>query len=128
MKKKTLYVYLIATALLCIIFWISKNSFSTIFTSALAFPFEQIAALLRALSISGSFLNALALLLYAGICLIPVWFMLWLKTRKKLYAEDWLLVLLSGLLFAVIYLMVNTGGISRIFNAGLNTLKSKKQY
>ena len=122
MRQKILYISLIATALLCILFCLSQISFSSMFTSVLAFPFEQIASLLRFLSLSGRFLNAIALMLYVGICLIPIWFILWIKNRRTLHIEDWLLVLLSGLLFMIIYLMINVEMMAQIFNVNMETL------
>jgi len=41
-----------------------------------------------------------------------------MKRIRKLNGEDWLLVLLSGLMFAVLYLMINPGVIVNLFNAG----------
>lgn len=73
--------------------------------TALALPFTALGAMLRWLSLSGFLGNALSLMVYAGVCLIPV--LAWWKSRRL--AEDWLLVVLSMVLVFVLYLMVNPG-------------------
>ncbi len=79
------------------------------FSSALAFPFEQLGAGLRILSLRGGVGNALALLVYAVLCLLPVAALFLLSRKRSLCGEDGMLVLLSVLLFVVMYYMVNPG-------------------
>lgn len=79
------------------------------FSGALAFPFEQLGAGLRALSLAGGMGNALSLLLYAVICFLPVAALLIIRRKRTLCREDGLLVLLTVLLFVVMYYMVNPG-------------------
>lgn len=69
----------------------------------LALPFTALGAGLRWLSLSGSLGNAVALVLYGGVCLLPV--LAWWRTGRK--GEDWLLVLLGLVMVFVLYLMVN---------------------
>lgn len=76
-----------------------------------SFPFRQIGFLLRQLSLSGSVGNAAALILYAGICLLPV---IWLGVRilrfnRKFQPLDLWLPAISAGLFFVIYVMINPG-------------------
>lgn len=75
----------------------------------LGFPYEQIGEGLRGLSLSGNIGNVVAIILYIGFGLLPVivFFILW-KT-KKLCKWDILLPVISALLFAVMYLLINPG-------------------
>lgn len=79
------------------------------FTGLLAFPFEQIGRGLRRLSLSGRAGNGIAVVLYLVICLIPTGIFLFRRRRFRKYGEDWLLVVLSLVLFFVIYHLVNPG-------------------
>jgi hypothetical protein len=80
-----------------------------IFTAITAFPFKQIGIVLRKLSLSGGIGNVLSIALYIVISLVPLFVLFIFKKRRGLYLEDSLLVVLSAVLFAVIYLMINPG-------------------
>lgn len=71
----------------------------------LRLPFTLAGAGLRALSISGGVGNALAIGLYVLVCLSP----LALKGRRNWEKGDGWLVLCAGMMFAVVYLMINPG-------------------
>ena len=73
----------------------------------LSFPLEKSADLLGSLSLSGSVGNAIAVVIYAFICLIPVFVLLFRISRKTFVKTDSILVLMSAVLFAVIYLLIN---------------------
>lgn len=73
------------------------------FFGYLALPFTAAGWLLRTLSLSGGVGNAVSLVLYALCCAVPLVF--WWRSRRR--PEDWLLVLLSGVLAVVLYFMVN---------------------
>ncbi len=111
MKRKILYYILIAEAILCtahaVIPIFSLNTFAGI----LAFPFEQIGAGLRLLSLSGFLGNVVAILLYSAFCLSPCAVLL-LRKPHKFFLEDIFILLFSLSLFFVIYQMVNPGGIA----------------
>lgn len=109
MKRGIFIGILVAEALACIVLCFLKASFSGAFSTALAFPFEQIGMGLRALSLSGSVGNAVAIVVYIVISLLPAIILLVLRKKRKLQAEDGLLVVLSILLFVVLYLMINPG-------------------
>lgn len=109
MKKKAFIFFLACEAVLCILLSFFQEILPGVFTSVMAFPFEQIALGLRILSLSGSAGNAAAIVLYVAVCLIPAALLLVLRRKRGLVPEDALLVLLSGVLFAVIYLMINPG-------------------
>ena len=78
-------------------------------STIVTFPLEQVGALLREMSLSGTGGNLAAIILYAAIALLPigVWFFL----RKKGWETkaDVMLFLLSGTLFYVLYYSVNPG-------------------
>ena len=69
----------------------------------LAVPFVTAGWGLRTLSLSGGVGNVVSILLYALICAVPLGF--WWRSKRR--TEDWLLVLLSGVLAVVLYYMVN---------------------
>ena len=73
----------------------------------LSFPLEKSADFLGSLSLSGSVGNAIAVVIYAFICLIPVFVLLFRISRKTFVKTDSILVLMSAVLFAVIYLLIN---------------------
>ncbi len=109
MKRKTFYIILVCEAALCILLYLAREALPQVFTTLIAFPFEQIGILLRILSLSGFLGNAISIVLYLAICLIPAFVLLLLRKRRTLYAEDTLLAILSAVLFVVIYLMINSG-------------------
>ena len=73
------------------------------------FPLHLIGRGLRQLSLSGRFGNGLATALYTGVGLLPVLFLVNRRRVRKKAPEDLLLVLLSGLLFLILYWMINPG-------------------
>ena len=76
-------------------------------SQAAAFPFEQIAWLLRNMSLSGSVGNAAAIILYCAISIAPCAYLPYAYIRKRLYVEDVCLPVISILIFISIYLMIN---------------------
>ncbi|MGL6198033.1 MAG: hypothetical protein ACRC3H_03770 [Lachnospiraceae bacterium] len=112
MKRRIFIGILVTEALACIVLCFLKASFSGAFSTVLAFPFEQIGMGLRVLSLSGSMGNAVAIVIYIATSMLPAIILLVLRKKRKLQAEDGLLVVLSILLFAVMYLMINPGFIS----------------
>lgn len=85
-----------------------------------SFPFAQIGQLLRALSLSGTFGNIAAFILYIGLGALPLLFAAVNLKKGTAKAEDWLLAVISGFAFYMLYIMINPGTLSRIpgfFNA-----------
>lgn len=80
-----------------------------IFTAVMSFPFEQLGLALRWMSLSGGIGNAIAVIIYMASALAPLIIMLVMGRRRGRYPEDWLLALLSAMLFAVLYQMINPG-------------------
>ena len=109
MNRKILVGILIIEALACILFVSLQTSFAGAFSSVMAFPFEQIGLGLRTLSLSSETGNSIAIIIFTAFCLLPVAVIPVILRKRKFYAEDCLLVLLSAVLFAVMYVMINPG-------------------
>ena len=109
MKKKIFRGLLAVEAAACVLVYLLHVPAKDIFPTILAFPFEQIGAGLRALSLSGGFGNVLAIVLYLVVSLLPAGLLFFLRKKQKLHWEDGLLALLSAVLFYILYLMVNPG-------------------
>jgi len=108
--KKTLYIgLLMVEAIICVALCVFGNVSGENIAHMMAFPFAPIGDGLRALSLSGSVGNIVAILLYAGISLLPAGVLLVHVRKKSLHWEDLLLVVLIPLLFAVLYEMINPG-------------------
>lgn len=107
MKRKSLVILLGCESVLLTILAILTNFFPTVFSSMLAFPFEQIAGGLGFLSQIGNIGNGLAMALWIGISLIPI--MLALKTgrNKETAKERIVLFLLAAVIMLTMYGMVN---------------------
>lgn len=114
-KQKLFYLFLFAEAIFCILFYSAQMTLTGIFSTLLAFPFEQSGLLLRLLSLSGFAGNIAAILLYCMISLIPAVFLFHFYKKDRLHPEDALLAVLTVLLFFVLYFMVNPGYMSSTF-------------
>lgn len=109
MRQTGMKCVLCIEAVVCVFFCLMQMNFSGVFSSAAAFPFEQIGLGLRMLSLSGSGGNAAAIILYVLISLIPCLIWLGLKKKKVAQSIDFLLPGLSVLFFVVNYYMINPG-------------------
>ena len=107
MRRKVLIGAVLAEAVLCLMFGGFQDCFPEVFSTMIASPFEQLGALLRRWSLSGSVGNGAAWVLYVGICLIPCVIFLILRGRRRNVKADGCLPGLSVLLFAVLYFMIN---------------------
>ncbi len=102
--KLTVRKILTLEAILCAAWVLLGSALPEIFGTLLGFPFQQMGLGLRWLSLSGWAGNLAAIVLYLLICLSPVAYLIFRKDRRR---EDWLLLVLTVLLFPVLYLMVN---------------------
>ena len=125
MRRGVFFGLLVAEAIVCIVFAAAKASFAGAFTAAMAFPFEQIGMGLRALSLSGGPGNAIAIGIYCLLSLLPIAALPMLRKRRALCPEDGMLILLSALLFAVLYIMVNPGLINPLIGGESGTAMVK---
>ena len=126
MKRLSYRMLFIIVASLSYFCMMLGEHFSDGFSSVVAFPFEQIGWFLRWLSLSGDVGNVLAWILYAAFCLIPVvvFLRLW-KTHPEGRGschENWLLLILSAVLFAVMYWMINPGVLGELYAIGGESL------
>ena len=108
-KEKKLLTILAIEAAACVLFCILRYSVSGMFSSLIAFPFEQLGVGLRWLSLSGAVGNGIAVLFYILLCLIPTGIWLFLRKKQKAQKIDIMLLFLSVLLFFVFYYMINPG-------------------
>jgi hypothetical protein len=109
MKRKSLFVLLGCESVLLVARAILTSFNKAAFSSIPAFPFEQIADGLKALSQAGKTGSGLALALWIGISLIPSLFALKAGRGKETTAERVSLFILSGVLLVSLYGMINPG-------------------
>lgn len=115
MKNKTFILLLILESVICIATALAiSNQNVSGYLAAIQFPFAQLGLLLRGLSLSGSFGNVIAFILYVAICAVPLVFVV-LHIKKKMFnREDWLLIVMSGFGFYMMYMMINPVMINQI--------------
>lgn len=106
MKDKTLYWLLGTEAFLCLVLGLFPRT-GTWLLQAAGLPLVPLADLLRALSLAGRWGNGAAMLIYGGVCLLPLWYYFRLKKQEKLLPEDWLLPVMTVVLLFVLRRMVN---------------------
>lgn len=107
MKTKTLCILLAVFAVVCAVLAALPGIVDSAFTSVLAFPFEQIALGLRALSLGSAGGNIAAIVIYVIVCLLPTAAMFMRSRRHGFHGEDTLIYILSAVMLAVVYLMIN---------------------
>ena len=107
MKKKILLMISASVAVLIALLHVLTDHHPNLFSSVVAFPFEQAADGLRLLSDTGSWGNGLALALWVGLSAIPVFFACRYKKGKETLAERASLFVLSGTLLLALYGMGN---------------------
>ena len=115
-KENRFKIALAVEALLCVLLTVFKSPVGDAVLSAVTFPFEQIGMGLRALSLSGGVGNAFSILLYLVVCLLPIVALLVIRKKRDLLGEDWLLFLLSVLLFFALYYFINPGILAGLFH------------
>ncbi|NLC44884.1 MAG: hypothetical protein GX783_11485 [Clostridiales bacterium] len=117
MLKSLLKTILAIEALAFLLISIFGKFFENAFTSLFAFPFEQLSMGLRFLSTSSAIGNVIAIILYSVICILPTVYYIFRAFKNSANTEDKLLILISVLLFPIIYLMINPAYIGRHFGA-----------
>lgn len=83
-------------------------------TTIFSFPFEQIGYGLRALSLSGSIGNIIAIGLYVIFCISPIIYYFILKKKGLNTEKEGFLFAISFFLFCGVYLYINPGLINQI--------------
>lgn len=109
MKQRWYIALLAAEAVLCLCLYSGAVRGVGMLPAVMAFPFAQIGAGLRSLSLSGPAGNAAAIVLYLLTGLIPAFVFLWLMRTGRKRVEDGMLLLLCLLLLFTLYLMINPG-------------------
>lgn len=127
MKKKIWGILLGLEAVICLITAVrgaaGEASAAEYVQALVTFPYVLAAGGLRELSLSGAWGNALAVILYVIIGLIPLVYGAWRLRRGRGRAEDGLLVLLSLLLLWGCYLLINPALIDRMMGrAGMTEI------
>ena len=112
-KEMSAMSLLALLALTCIILILSPVTSADILPFVMGFPFAQIARGLRALSLPGGVGNIIAIILYVAVCLLPAAAFVFIRNRtnvkRNTRPEDALLLLISVVLFFVMYFMINPG-------------------
>lgn len=117
MNRKTT-VFFVALALCSmVLFGLLPGSAGNLLEAG-TLPFVSLGTGLRQLSLSGSGGNIAAIVLYAGISLLPLLGLL----RKDRSAEDLLLVLASASLFYILYGIINPGVLHSIMATPVGTV------
>ena len=115
MKNKTFILIIFMEAMVCLIAALAfpaQNGSS--YLAIAQFPFAQLGLLLRTLSLSGVFGNVIAFVLYAALCALPLLFIALHVKKHTLIVDDWLLVIMSGFAFYMMYMMINPGYLAQI--------------
>jgi hypothetical protein len=107
MKRKTLLLICVCEALILTALVVLTKHLPNLFSSMMAFPFEQIAEGLRLLSKAGSVGNGVSVVLWFGISAIPAIIALRYQRDKETLLERISLFVLSGAIFMALYGMVN---------------------
>ena len=114
MKRKGYYAALAGIAAVCAAMVLLRIGLASFAWSVMAFPMAPIGMGLRKLSLSGSAGNIAAIVIYILLSLLPLGYLLFCSRRRALTASDGLLAVLSVLLFAVLYVMINPGLIGEL--------------
>ena len=109
MKRKGLYILLGTEVVLLCMLYLMADLTPAFISDVMAVPFEQIGLGLRWLSLCAGAANGLAMALWAGISLLPLVPVLKSWQEKEKRAEHVTLIVLSAMLFAVLYYMINPG-------------------
>lgn len=118
MKRKRWIAAFAAEGALCAGLTLLLRGDALLNAGLLAFPFAQVGAGLRALSLLGGAWNVLAIVLYAALSLLPAICFAALCRKRKPFAEDGLLILTSLTLFGILWAAVNPAWLARNWPAG----------
>lgn len=115
MKKTTLFITCVCTAALITALAVLTRYFPNLFSSIMAFPFEQMGYGLSILSKTGSVGNGIAVAVWIGVSAIPAMIALRYKKGKETLPERVALYVLSATILLALYGLVNP----QLFHAGL---------
>ncbi len=118
-KYQSRWFWPCATAVFCSIFYLLHLTTASLISSITAFPFWQLGVTLRELSSKGGLKNAVSLVLFMALFLLPLSILGLLTLKRRHIAADWLLVLFSLLQAFILYGYVNPPLFTYIFPAML---------
>ena len=107
MKRKSFIVLMgaVFVALMALVLFV--DGLPTVFSSVMAFPFEQIGAGLRALALTGNFGNGFALALCIALSFLPILSVLRHRGEKDYLSENIVLCCMSIAVFITLFSMAN---------------------
>lgn len=109
LKKKKILTALMIEAVCLVAFRFLQIYFSNVFSAVIAFPLEQIAWVLRRMSLAGAFGNAAAIVIFLIVGLSPCVVYVFLRKKGAACGADLFLFALSVLLFGILYYLINPG-------------------
>ena len=118
MKERRWIAAFAAEGVLCAGLTLLLNGSAAADAGLMAFPFAQIGAGLRALSLMGGVRNVLAIMLYAAVSLLPAGLLAAVCRKRKPVGEDGLLLLMSVTLFGTLWAAVNLAWLAQRWFAG----------
>ena len=107
MKRKIFPILMILTSLVSLLIFIVPQNQSELMSQVMGYPYGPIAALIRTLSLQGWGGNVLAWILYVLIGFIPLLVFIWISRQRQVETEDFLLLLMTPVLFYVLYRLIN---------------------
>lgn len=107
MKRKSFIVLMgaVFVALMALVLFV--DGLPTVFSSVMAFPFEQVGAALRALALTGNFGNGFALALCIALSFLPILSVLRHRGEKDYLSENIVLCCMSIAVFITLFSMAN---------------------
>ncbi|MEG2329749.1 hypothetical protein [Anaerorhabdus sp.] len=118
MKSKAHLIILFIESISCIVMVFGRFSIPNPFATVISFPFVQISGLLRGLSLSSTFGNIMAIILYVLLCFSP--WLLFIGKRRTRVLEDQLIIILPFVLLYAIYQMINPSALFLFNNLAMN--------
>ena len=107
MKRKSFIILMgaVFAALMALVLFV--DGLPTVFSSVMAFPFEQIGAGLRALALTGNIGNGFALALCIALSFLPILSVLLHRGEKDYLSENIVLCCMSIAVFVTLFSMAN---------------------
>ena len=107
MKRKSFIVLMgaVFVALMALVLFV--DGLPTVFSSVMAFPFEQVGAALRALALTGNIGNGFALALCIALSFLPILSVLRHRGEKDYLSENIVLCCMSIAVFITLFSMAN---------------------
>ena len=107
MKRKSFIIFMgaVFAALMALVLFV--DGLPTVFSSVMAFPFEQVGAALRALALTGNIGNGFALALCIALSILPILSILRHRGEKEYLSENIVLCCMSIAVFITLFSMAN---------------------